>query len=184
MYLYRAKTRGTNKSVPESKVIAPYTVLWIYSYNIKAETFLAKQQIIWQYLYLSKGLITDRYQKKGLSSKIKTYTGNFLSHHSLPIFVKLALLLCNIIQSPFIWRSFSLQITSYPQNSYLMQEWWTSFPEGLWKLGFACSNFCKKTSDEIIPFPVWATQNILVKIYTDTSRHCSASYFSVSLLWR
>lgn len=76
MYLYRAKPRGINKSVPESKVIALYTVLWICGYSIKAETFLAKQQIIWQYLYLSKGLKTQR--KKGLFFKKKIYTGNFL----------------------------------------------------------------------------------------------------------
>lgn len=78
MYLYRPKPRGTNKSVPESKVIAPYAVLWICSYNIKAETFLKKQQIMWQSLYLSKCLKTHKYQKKGLSFKIKIYTGNFL----------------------------------------------------------------------------------------------------------
>lgn len=43
------------------------------------------------------------------------------------------------------------------------------------KLRFVYNNFCKKTSHEIIP--IWATQNILVKLYADTGRQCSASLF-------
>lgn len=50
------------------------------------------------------------------------------------------------------------------------------------KLRFVYNNFCKKTSHEIIP--IWATQNIFVKLYADTGRQCSAPYFSVPLIWR